>query len=166
MYLHNLSINEGYTMISCSYYMSVILEEPGLNPYLDRFSVALLSLFDTRHVLFLRIQTQGTCVRMDICVCLFCVSVILCVDRGLASGWSPIQGAISTRSRNWQTSDGRTKGCRAIIIIQLYEVTKCTSIFAVWMEFINGSSCSWVCHHECVQRFLIKKWNTEDFGCI
>jgi hypothetical protein len=37
------------------------------------------------------------------CVRLFCVCVVLCVGRGLATGWSPVQGVLPTvyRSRNW-----------------------------------------------------------------
>jgi hypothetical protein len=31
---------------------------------------------------------------MDVCVRLFCVCVVLCVGRGLATGWSPIQGVL------------------------------------------------------------------------
>jgi hypothetical protein len=41
---------------------------------------------------------------MDVwCVRLFCVCVVLCVDRGLATGWSPVQGVLSTVyiPRNW-----------------------------------------------------------------
>jgi hypothetical protein len=33
---------------------------------------------------------------MDVCVCLFCVCVDLCVGSGLATGWSPIQGVLPT----------------------------------------------------------------------
>jgi hypothetical protein len=33
---------------------------------------------------------------MDVCVCLFYVSVVLCVDSGLATGWSPTQGVRPT----------------------------------------------------------------------
>jgi hypothetical protein len=36
--------------------------------------------------------TQG----MDACVRLFCVCVVLCVDSGLATGWTPVQGVLST----------------------------------------------------------------------
>jgi hypothetical protein len=36
--------------------------------------------------------TQG----MDVCVSLFCVCVVRCVGRGLATGWSPIIGALLT----------------------------------------------------------------------
>jgi hypothetical protein len=35
-------------------------------------------------------QTQG----MDICVLLFYVCVVLCVGRGLATGWFPVQGGL------------------------------------------------------------------------
>jgi hypothetical protein len=34
--------------------------------------------------------TQG----MDVCVHLFCVCVVLSVGRGLATGWSPVQGVV------------------------------------------------------------------------
>jgi hypothetical protein len=33
---------------------------------------------------------------MDDCVRLFCVCVVLCVDIGLAAGWSPVQGVLPT----------------------------------------------------------------------
>jgi hypothetical protein len=36
--------------------------------------------------------TQG----IDVCVRLFCVCVVLCVSRGLATGWSPVQGVLPT----------------------------------------------------------------------
>jgi hypothetical protein len=36
--------------------------------------------------------TQG----MSVCVRLFCVCVVLCVGRGLATGWSPVQGVLPT----------------------------------------------------------------------
>jgi hypothetical protein len=37
---------------------------------------------------------------------LFCVFVVLCLGRGLVTGWSPVQGALSSvkRSRNWEIS--------------------------------------------------------------
>jgi hypothetical protein len=45
---------------------------------------------------------------MDICVSLFCVCAVLCVGRGLATGWSPVQGALPTvyRLRNWKSGQG------------------------------------------------------------
>jgi hypothetical protein len=33
---------------------------------------------------------------MDVCVRLFCVCVVLCVGKGLATGWSPVQGFLPT----------------------------------------------------------------------
>jgi hypothetical protein len=45
---------------------------------------------------------------MDVCVRLFCVCVVLCVGRGLGTGWSPVQGVVPTvyRSRNWKSGQG------------------------------------------------------------
>jgi hypothetical protein len=31
-----------------------------------------------------------------LCVCLFCVCAVLCLGRGLATGWSPVQGLLPT----------------------------------------------------------------------
>jgi hypothetical protein len=47
--------------------------------------------------------------------CLF--AFILCVGRSLATGWSPVQGILPTvyRLRNWTSSQGPRKGCRAVI---------------------------------------------------
>jgi hypothetical protein len=56
--------------------------------------------------------------------CLFCVSVVLCVGRGLATGWSPVQGVLSTvyRIKKLEKSvQGPIKGCRAIIIIHNFK---------------------------------------------
>jgi hypothetical protein len=52
---------------------------------------------------------------MDVCVNLFCVCVVLCVGSGLAKGWSPVQGVLSTvyRLRNWKLAKVH-KGWRAI----------------------------------------------------
>jgi hypothetical protein len=36
---------------------------------------------------------------MDVCVHLFCVCVVLCVGRGIAAGWSPVQGVLPTAYR-------------------------------------------------------------------
>jgi hypothetical protein len=42
---------------------------------------------------------------MNVCVCLFCVCVVLCVGSCLATGWSPVQGVLPTvyRLRNWKS---------------------------------------------------------------
>jgi hypothetical protein len=41
---------------------------------------------------------------MDVCILLFCVCVVLCVGRGLATGWSRVQGVLPTGYRlgNWK----------------------------------------------------------------
>jgi hypothetical protein len=33
---------------------------------------------------------------MDVCMCLFCVQVALCLDSGVATGWSSVQGVLPT----------------------------------------------------------------------
>jgi hypothetical protein len=33
---------------------------------------------------------------MDVCVRLFCVCVVICVDSGFVTGWSPVQGVLPT----------------------------------------------------------------------
>jgi hypothetical protein len=44
---------------------------------------------------------------------LFCVRVVLCIGRGLATGWSLVQGflpSVKKRLRNWRRGQGPTKG--------------------------------------------------------
>jgi hypothetical protein len=51
-----------------------------------------------------------------LCVCLFCVRVVL-VDSGLTTGWSPIKGGLPPvwkRLRNWRRGHGPKKGLRAV----------------------------------------------------
>jgi hypothetical protein len=45
---------------------------------------------------------------MDVWVGLFCVYVVLCVDSGVATGWSPVQEVLPTvcRLRNWKSCQG------------------------------------------------------------
>jgi hypothetical protein len=53
---------------------------------------------------------------IDVCVRLFCVCVVLCVGRGLATGWSPAQGVLPTVYRFRKTekkAKAQRKGCRA-----------------------------------------------------
>jgi hypothetical protein len=53
-------------------------------------------------------------------VLLFCDCVVLCVGRGLATDWSPVQGVLPTVYRIKKLNkcgQGPTKGCRPIIII-------------------------------------------------
>jgi hypothetical protein len=51
--------------------------------------------------------TQG----MDVCVCLFCVFVVLCVGSGLATGWSPSKESywLWIGLRKWKSGQGPTK---------------------------------------------------------
>jgi hypothetical protein len=44
----------------------------------------------------------------DVCVHLFCVSIVLCVGSGLATGWSPVQRVLPTayELRNWKSGQG------------------------------------------------------------
>jgi hypothetical protein len=60
------------------------------------------------------------------CMCLFYVRVILRVGSGLATGWSPSKKSywLSVGLRNWKSSQGPTKGYRAIIIIILVNRNK------------------------------------------
>jgi hypothetical protein len=54
---------------------------------------------------------------LDVCVCLFCVCIVLCVGSGLATGWSPNQGvlpSVKIKYAKRRRSQGSTKGCRAI----------------------------------------------------
>jgi hypothetical protein len=56
--------------------------------------------------------TQG----MGFCVLLFCDCVVLYADSDLATGWSPVQGILSTvyRIKEVKSCQGPTKDCRAI----------------------------------------------------
>jgi hypothetical protein len=51
---------------------------------------------------------------MHVCVHSFCVCAVLCVDSGLATGWSPVQRVLPTvyRLRNWKRGQS-PKRCRA-----------------------------------------------------
>jgi hypothetical protein len=53
---------------------------------------------------------------MDICVRLFCVCIVLCVNRGLATGWSLVQGVLPNvyRIMNLQKWQGPRNGRRTI----------------------------------------------------
>jgi hypothetical protein len=49
-------------------------------------------------------------------MCLFCVCVVLCLGRGLATSWSLVQGVLPSVkwSWNWKKSEARAQGgCRA-----------------------------------------------------
>jgi hypothetical protein len=50
-------------------------------------------------------------------VCIYSVSVVLCVGSGLATGWSPVQGVLPCiELRNSKSGQGPAKDCRALII--------------------------------------------------
>jgi hypothetical protein len=55
---------------------------------------------------------------MDVCVRLFCVCAVLWVGKGLAKGWSPVEGVVPTvyRIKKLKKASGQspTKSCRAI----------------------------------------------------
>jgi hypothetical protein len=57
---------------------------------------------------------------------LFCVYVVLCVGRGLATSCSPVQGVLPTvyRIKKLKSGQGSTKDCRAIIIIIIIIIIK------------------------------------------
>jgi hypothetical protein len=52
--------------------------------------------------------------RMDVCVRLFCVCVVLCICRGRATGWSLFKESyrLCIGLRNWKEGQGPTKDCR------------------------------------------------------
>jgi hypothetical protein len=63
--------------------------------------------------------TQG----MEVCVVyIYSVCLVMCVGRGLETGWSPVQGVLPTvyRTKKLKKRPCPTKGCRAIIIIIIY----------------------------------------------
>jgi hypothetical protein len=76
---------------------------------------------------------------MDVCVLSFYVCVVLCVARGLATGWSPVQGALPTVYilRNWKSGQGPTKGCRAIIVQNFQVGPKPRQKQRVWFHAAN-----------------------------
>jgi hypothetical protein len=54
---------------------------------------------------------------MVVCVRLFCVCVVLCIGRGLATGWSLVQGVLPSVLKDHETEEEarvQQKGCRAI----------------------------------------------------
>jgi hypothetical protein len=62
-----------------------------------------------RHELSSLSQTLGSCVRIALktwmSVCVYSLCAVLCVGRGLARGWSPVQGILPTvyKLRNWKS---------------------------------------------------------------
>jgi hypothetical protein len=61
-------------------------------------------------------------------MCLFCVYVVLCLGRGLATSWSLVQGVIPSVKMimTWSRSQGPTGGCR---VFQKKKLTKRQTVF-------------------------------------
>jgi hypothetical protein len=85
--------------------------------------------------------TQG----MNVCVRLFCVCVALCVGRGVATGWFPVQGVLPTVYRIKKLkkpSRSNKKDCR--VIGRLWNVSCKPSAAAAWFRLlyrpVRGSS--------------------------
>jgi hypothetical protein len=77
-------------------------------------------LRDLRHEMSSLAGTLESWVRIPLeawmSVSVYSVCVVLCVDNGLATGWSLVQGVLLTacRLRNWTNGQGPIKDCRAI----------------------------------------------------
>jgi hypothetical protein len=83
-------------------------------------------------------------------VCLFCVHVVLCVGSGLPTGWSPVQGVLSTVYRIRKTekeAKAQLKGCRAYerIANVLFTQTYLYMGSWGWRWFSNVTSRIWHC---------------------
>jgi hypothetical protein len=42
-----------------------------------------------------------------VCMCLFCICVVLCLGRGLATSWSLVQGVLPSVKWSWNWSRGQ-----------------------------------------------------------
>jgi hypothetical protein len=51
---------------------------------------------------------------MDVCVRLFCVCVVLCVGRGLLTGWSPVKEVLPTICRINKLKKGQKSNKRTV----------------------------------------------------
>jgi hypothetical protein len=51
---------------------------------------------------------------LDVCVRLFCICAVPYAGSALATGSSPVQGALCKKIKKLKNSQGPTKGCRAI----------------------------------------------------
>jgi hypothetical protein len=84
-----------------------------------------------RHELFSLARTLVSWVWIQLtvwmCVCVhsFCIYVVLCVGRGLATGWSPIRGVIRTvyKIKKLKSCQGEQSHNTAIIIIIIIIIT-------------------------------------------
>jgi hypothetical protein len=95
---------------------------------------------------------------LDDCVCLFCVCVGLCVDKGLATGWSPVQGILPTvcRTKKLKKKKNTVKAQQwavellmIMMIIIVYPVTylTCLSTYPFFLRFYLPClfNCQYIC---------------------
>jgi hypothetical protein len=108
------------------------------------------------------------------CVRLFCVCVVLCVGRGLVTGWSPVQGVLLTvhRIKKLKCGQGPTKGCRAMIITAMPNsfkhilnntiiVLKMQELYRQWHIFMKCVPS--VVTLSCNLRLILQNYVTEEF---
>jgi hypothetical protein len=99
-----------------------------------------------RHEPSLPAQTLGSWVWIPfvawISVCVYSVFVLFSVGRGLAKGWSSVQGVLPTciGSINWESNHRPTKSCRAIITIPSSKMAN-ASIWEVWVAIVRLKLC-------------------------
>jgi hypothetical protein len=95
---------------------------------------------------------------MDIWVRLFCVYVLLCVGRVLATGWSPVQRVLPIvyRIKKLKSIQGQTKGYRAIdynkgaycnSLTFIYIYFNCKWVFTLWQWYYNKTQHTNNTHH-------------------
>jgi hypothetical protein len=82
---------------------------------------------------------------MDVCiVCIYSVCVVLCAGRGLAVGWSPVQGVLPTvyRIKKLKSGQGPTTGCRALTTTTIIIITKVCNNSNLLPKFLLVTSAS------------------------
>jgi hypothetical protein len=99
---------------SCSYFWTPKSEKPVITMK-ELITVAARSKAWTVLDRSNRIFGSNLAWGMDVYVSLFCVCV-LCVGRGLTTGWSPVQGVLPAvyRIKKLNSGQGPTKDCRGI----------------------------------------------------
>jgi hypothetical protein len=74
----------------------------------------------------------------------YSVCVVLCVGRGLGTGWSPIHGALSYIGlRNWKCGQGQRNGHRIIKIIIIMKSHRMTALQLIMNWKGSGRERSW-----------------------
>jgi hypothetical protein len=86
---------------------------------------------------------------MDVsCVRLFCVCVVLCVGRGLATGWSPVQVVLPTvqRSRKWSEHYAQLSDADLIVTCSENRLAMAHwECFTHAFNVVLGDSAAWCC---------------------